>query len=173
MTQPVYLVAADRPQRQNSLGRGLVTGSAVGAIGVLLYLLIKNLGFGPGERGAGEPGRGGSQGVPSSPLPLAKDTQRLSFVMTQPTADDPSRPMSFRGPDGKIYALEEMIARVKAGARSDVTLKTAGNVREGSAVVARAAIKQAGIEIWTGGARVSGNARGQYGADAQPSWSRA
>jgi hypothetical protein len=169
---PVYLV---EERVNDSSWRGVGTGVAVGAVGVLLYLLIRNLGLGGGgargEGGRGESGRGLGPEVPTVPPmppmppmpPLPKDEQRLLFVMTQPTADDPSRPMSFRGPGARAFALEEMIARVKAGGRSDVTLKTAGNVRQGSADSALSLVKQAGIKVWVSGIGPAVNDRGQYG----------
>jgi hypothetical protein len=147
---PLYIVQ----ERENSSWRGLGAGVALGGVGVLLYFLIKGLG-GSGGRGAG-----------LALLMRPRDEKRLTFVMTQPTADDPSRPMSFRGSDAKMFSLDEMISRVKAGGRSDVTLKMAGNVRQGSAESALTLVKQAGIEVWKeaapGGASVSGNDRGQY-----------
>jgi hypothetical protein len=162
---------------------GVGTGLAVGGIGVLLYLLLKNLGGGGGGGGGGGRGRGeGRAELPEPaipppmmppPLPLpprARDEKRLTFVMTQPTADDPSRPMSFRsrdeGPGARTYALDELLARVRAGGRADVTLKITGDVRESSAQSAQDLIKRAGIVVWKedalGAAHVSGNARGSY-----------
>jgi hypothetical protein len=163
---PEYVLVVDRGGQRSSSGRVVGTVAGVGAVGVLLYLLVKNLGL--GTRG----GQDGAGAAPPAP-PRPRDEQRLLFVMTQPTADDPSVPMSFRSPvEGKTYALDEMIARIKDGGRSDVTLKIAGNVRAGSAESALSLVKQAGIEVWrevgSGVARVAGNARGQYG---RPSWS--
>lgn len=167
---------------ENSISGDLGKGVVGAGIGFALYLFITGLelGWGGGGRGRGEgSGRGetkappaseGSGRGPTQPLlePLVpsrpKDASRLSFVMTHPTFDDPSLPMSFRGPDARAYSLDEMIARIKTGGRSDVVLKTAGNVREGSASSATARVKQAGIEVWKeDGVRVSGNARGSYG----------
>lgn len=149
--------------QDGSSWRGLGTGVALGGVGVLLYLLIKNLGGQPGPAGRGT----GPASTISTPLPpRPKDEKRLTFAMTQPTSAEPTRPMSFRGPDARAASLEEMVARVKAGGRSDVTLKTAGDVRHGSAESALALIKQAGIEVWKevspGVEHVSGRARGSY-----------
>jgi hypothetical protein len=136
---PQYIIVQERV-KENSSWRGVATVGAVGAVGVLLYLLIKNVGFGSGKSGRGEP-------------QMPKDEQRLEFVMIHPTPDEhPRIPMGFRGPGAKIYSLEEMIARVKAGDRIDVTLKIMGDVRHGSVMEARTLIKQAGIEISTAGA---------------------
>lgn len=167
MREPTY-VLVDRPRRQDSLGRELGLTAAFGAVGVLLYVLIRNLGL--GRSGSAHEGHGPGQ-LESTAVPPLKDGQRLVFVMTRPTMDDAHAAMGFRGSDAKAYALEELIARVRAGGRSDVTLKTAGDVLEGAAAAARDQLRQAGIEIWSeSGARVAGNARGQYGSS---SWGRA
>jgi hypothetical protein len=156
-------VLSDRARRQDSLERELELTAAFGVVGVLLYVLIKNLGL--GKHGSAREGPGQLELPAASPL---KDAQRLVFVMTRPTVDDAHAVMGFRGSDAKTYALEELIARVRAGGRSDVTLRTAGNVREGAVAAARDQLRQAGIEIWSeSGARVSGNARGQYGQYGQ------
>jgi hypothetical protein len=152
--RPEYLVVVDDDRgRVGASWRGVGTAAAAGAVAVFLYLLVRSL----GERGRA-----------LLPPPRPKDEQRLTFVMTQPT--ESARPMSFRlldeGTDTRVYALEDLIARVKAGGRSDVTLKIAGNVIESSAQSALALIKQAGIEVWkdvTSIPRVAGNNRGQYG----------
>ena len=144
------------------------------SLGFGLYLLIQNLGFGGGSgfgRGRGEARDEGASAVPPSPSLLPRDEQRLEFVMVLPTTRG-DKTTAFRGPDGKIYALEEMIARIKAGGRIDVLLRVRGDVISGPADDAEAQIKQAGIDLWkpappplfpekqpTG---VSGNARGQY-----------
>lgn len=157
---PEYIVVREG----SSPLRGVATVGALGAVGVLLYFLIKNLGL--SGRSGGKVGDRGKL-LPPAPgvLPPPGDAQRLTFVMIQPTPDAPSLPMSFRGPDAKAYSLDEMIARVRAGGRSDVVLKISGNVRAGSAESAKELVKKAGIEIWIeGGTRVSGaNSRGQYG----------
>lgn len=154
---PEYVIVRERAS--GSAWRGVATAGALGAAGVLLYFLVKNLGLGGGKDNRGKP-------VPGV-LPPPGDAQRLTFVMTLPTPDAPSLPMSFRGPDARAYSLDDLIARVRSGGRSDVVLKIAGTVRAGSAESAQALIKKAGIQIWTeGNTRVSGavNGRGQYGA---------
>ena len=135
-----------------------------GVVGFGLYYLVTGLGFGGLGSGEGR-GPGPGRGEPSTPEPtLPKDEARLSFLMIQPTADDPTRPMSFRSADGTRYTIEEMLARVKAGGRYDVTLKIRGDVRAGAGEAAQILIKQAGIEIWKDTPRVSGNnVRGEYG----------
>lgn len=148
--------------------RGVGTGAAVGAVGVLLYLLIKNLG-GPGERGRGG---GGKATVPSLlqppaalPLPPPRDLKRLTFVMQQAS---PNEPAVFRArdeaPGAKAYTLEEMISRIRAGGRADVTLKATGAVPHGAIEAAVGRLKQAGLEVWkeaaSGIAQVSGHTRG-------------
>jgi hypothetical protein len=113
---------------------------------------------------------------------MPRDEQRLEFVMVGPTMLD-DKTAAFRGPEGKIYSLEEMIVRIKAGGRDDMILKVRGDVISGPADVAETQIKKAGISIWktappplfpekqpasaksfAPAPRVSGNARGEYGA---------
>lgn len=141
-------------------------------VGFALYFLIRNLGFGGGFRFGGERGetRGdGTPAPPATPPPMPRDEQRLEFVMMRPTTLD-DKTTAFRGPGGTIYSLEEMIARIKAGGRTDMTLKVRGDVITGPADAAEVAIKSAGIDIWKPASEkpptpvVSGNARGQYGA---------
>ena len=149
-------------------------------IGFALYYLIRNLGFGGGLGFGGEGGEARGEGA-SAPAPpsMPRDEQRLEFVMVRPTTND-DKTTAFRGPGGTIYALEEMIARIKAGGRTDMTLKVRGDVISGPADAAEAAIKRAGIDLWKPAppslfpekqstadqpsTPVSGNARGQYGA---------
>ena len=149
-------------------------------VGFALYLLIRNLGFGGGRSFGGEGGEARGEGAPALPStpapsppptpPMPRDEQRLEFVMVRPTTLD-DKTTVFRGPDNQIYALEEMIARIKAGGRADMTLKVRGDVIAGPADVAEAQIKKAGIDIWNSASEkppapvktVSGNARGQYG----------
>ena len=104
---------------------------------------------------------------------MPRDEQRLEFVMVRPTTLD-DKTLGFRGPGETIYSLDETIARIKAGGRSDMILKVRGDVITGPATVAEAQIKKAGIDIWKPAppslfpekqpAIVSGHARGQYGA---------
>ena len=141
-------------------------------VGVALYFLIRNLGFGFGE-GRGEARDEGAPAPSSTPPTMPRDEQRLEFLMVRPTMPD-DKTMAFRGPGNKIYSLEEMLVRIKAGGRTDMILKIRGDVISGPADAAEAVIKTAGIDIWTPAppplfpekqpARVSGNVRGQYGA---------
>ena len=145
-------------------------------VGFGLYWLIRNFGFGGGGFGFGG-GGARDEGAPSPPAmpPIPRDEQRLEFLMMGPTTLDDKTP-TFRGPGGKIYALEEMIVRIKAGGRTDMTLKVRGDVISGPADDAEAQIKKAGIDIWkpvppplfpekqpAPVKTVSGNGRGQYG----------
>lgn len=156
-------------------------------VGVALYFLIRNLGFG-GGRGETQDEGTSAQPLPSSILPptpqTLRDAQRLEFVMVSPTSSA-DKTMAFRGPDEVIYSLEEMITRIKAGGRSDMILKIRGDVITGAVTEAEAAIRRSGIDRWrddpsqlfpsadvwpwwsrstTEPAKtVSGNARGQYG----------
>ena len=149
-------------------------------VGFGLYLLFRNLGFGGGFGFGGGRGEPRDEGAPAPPS-IPRDEQRLEFVMVGPTTLDNKTPR-FSGPGGKIYALEELIARIKAGDRTDMLLKVRGDVISGPADDAEAQIKNAGIDIWKPAppplfpenqpARetssepvktVSGNARGQYG----------
>jgi len=106
--------------------------------------------------------------------PRPRDQARLSFMMTGPTFKEVLRgpsPMRFRllgDSSARTYFLEEMIARIQAGGRSDVNLKIRGDVRQGSADDALRLLAQAGIKVWREEIRprspaVSGHARGQYG----------
>ena len=140
-------------------------------VGFALYFLIRNLGFG---REGGE-ARGEGAPVPPSVLvppsvPMPRDAQRLEFVMIGPTTSD-DKTSAFRGPGNTIYSLEELIARIKAGGRTDMILKVRGDVISGPANAAEAAIKRAGIDLWKPAPpslfsdpvkNVSGSARAQY-----------
>ena len=152
-------------------------------VGFALYFLIRNLGFGGGFGLGGGRGEARDEGAPVPPStppplpPMLRDEQRLEFVMVRPTTLD-DKTMAFRGPGDTIYSLEEMLARIKAGGRTDMTLKVRGDVISGPADNAEAAIKRAGIDLWESAppppfpekqpgakppATVSGNARGYYG----------
>ena len=144
-------------------------------VGFALYLLIRNLRFGGGlgfGGGRGETRDERTPAPPSTPPPMPRDEQRLTFVMVRPTTPG-DKTMAFRGPGDKIYSLEEMLARIKAGGRSDMILKIRGDVISGPADAAEAQIKKAGVDIWkptpvpqkppTLVKTVSGNARGYYG----------
>jgi hypothetical protein len=138
-------------------------------VGFGLYFLIRNLGFGGGF------GFGGGRETRDEAQPLMpRDEERLEFVMVGPTTLDDKTP-AFSGPGGKIYALEEMLARIKAGGRTDMILKIRGDVISGPADDAEAHIKKAGIDIWKPAPpplfpekqpahvkTVSGRDRGQY-----------
>lgn len=137
-------------------------------VGYGLYRLIRDLGFG-GGRGEAR-GDGTAPGPPTPSIP--RDEQRLEFLMVGPTSPD-NRKAAFRGPGGQLYALEEMIARIKAGGRADVLLRIRGDVISGPADEAEAEIKRAGIALWKPAPPplfpekqppVVGNERGQYGS---------
>lgn len=89
--------------------------------------------------------------APSIPPPgTAKDESRLTFLMTQPETSAGALPMRFQQqlePGARSYSLKEMIDRIKAGGRTDVTLRTAG-MRPGSAHYARAFLIKSGIDVW-------------------------
>ena len=110
--------------------------------------------------------------------------------MVSPTTID-DKVAAFSGPGNKIFSLEEMLARIKAGGRTDMILKIRGDVISGPADAAEAVIKTAGIDIWTPAPpplfpeqqptsakppesvkTVSGNARGQYGAASHRGYER-
>jgi hypothetical protein len=74
--------------------------------------------------------------------------QPLAFVMTRPPYDAPTLPMEFRltsEPGKRPYALEELIARVKAGGRQDVLLSFAGDIKHATTEDAVANLKAAGL----------------------------
>ena len=164
---------------ENSAAGGVVKFGLGLGVGFGLYLLISNLGLGGGLGFGGERGDAG-RGEATPPPPMPRDEQRLEFVMVAPTTLDNKTP-AFRGPGDKIYSLDEMIARIKAGGRTDVLLKVRGDVISGPADDAETQIKQAGIDLWKPAPpplfpeqqptdvkpdpvkTVSGNARGEYG----------
>jgi hypothetical protein len=164
---------------ERSAADGVVKlGLGIG-VGFGLYLLIQNLGFGRGFGLGGGRGEARSDDAPAPPPPMRRDEQRLEFLMVGPTTLD-NKTASFRGPGGQIFTLDEMIARIKAGGRMDVTLKVRGDVIAGPADTAEAQIKRAGIDLWKPAppplfpekrpagttpdpVKVSGNIRGQYG----------
>lgn len=164
---------------ENSAGGSVVKFGLGLGVGFGLYLLISNLGLGGGLGFGGERGDAGrGEAAPTPPPPMPRDEQRLEFVMVAPTTLDNKTP-AFRGPGDKIYSLDEMIARIKAGGRTDVLLKVRGDVISGPADDAEAQITQAGIDLWKPAppplfperqpadvnpepVKVSGNARGQY-----------
>lgn len=164
---------------ENSSAEGVVKFGLGLGVGFGLYLLIRNLGFGFGG-GRGEAREEGAPAPPLTPPPMPRDEQRLEFVMVGPTTLV-DKTLAFRGPGAKIFSLEDMIVRIKAGGRTDMTLKVRGDVISGPADDAEAQIKNAGIDIWTPAPppmfpekqsasekppapvkTVSGNARGQY-----------
>lgn len=136
--EKIVLVEYARPSKGHPWMWGTL---GVGVLAGLAYFFLRGReGWGGRESGAG-------LGMPA-PSVIPRDLTRLTFVMAGPTADDPSRPPSFHGPDGKMFSIDDMIMRIKAGGRSDVTFVAAGNVRQGSIDVARGRVKDAGIQIW-------------------------
>jgi hypothetical protein len=171
---------------ESSVAEGLGKVVLGGAVGFALYYLITGLGFGGlgfGGLGFGGRGRGRGEGrgeapdpspLPPVPPPRPRDDKRLLFLMTEPRAV--GHPTGFQSRlgngqlDPKIYTVEELIERVKAGGRSDVDLRATGAVIQGPWDDARARIRQAGIKIWVAEtssprapAHVVGNDRGRYG----------
>lgn len=117
-----------------------------GAVGFALYLLISGLGL--GGRGRGD-GRGEEPASPPTPPARPRDDKRLSFVMVAPTK--PGGPAGFRlqGNDPKkIYSIDDLVARVKDGGRTDVELRAAGDVIQGPWDDARDRVKRAGLTVW-------------------------
>jgi hypothetical protein len=133
-----------------------------GAVGFGLYMLITGLGFGFGGGGRG---RGEGREEDRGETPPARSKERLNFLLS-PRGFEP------RGADwkpaaaAKILTLEEVVARVKDGGRSDLNLKVSGDAIQRDVEAALVAFKQHGIDVVkveTTAAHVSGNARGQYG----------
>jgi len=111
----------------------------VGAVGVIAGLLFFRGRQGwAGGRGTGPRDQGSATPVPVTTI--QHDPERLTFVMMSPS--------SFRGPEGKIYSLNELVLRVAAGGRMDVTLKIPGSIRQGDVQAAKATIKGAGIDVF-------------------------
>jgi hypothetical protein len=169
------------------MGRNSIAG-AVGksmlgvGFGFALYYLVTGLGFGAGGRGEGE-GLGEPTSpteppsVPPPPPARPKDETRLNFVLSATGLEQ--RDANWRPPAmKKIFTLDEMIARIKDGGRSDVTLKISGDVREGTLRETLSRLKQVGIDVYKleatptapPSSRVSGNARGEY--TARRCWGR-
>ena len=121
-----------------------------GAVG--FALLFVGTGLGWGRRGGASPSGGGG---PFPPLPAPsshslrpKDDKRLSFVMIEPKVVGGA--LGFRLRDGeplKIYSLEELLARVRDGGRSDVELRASGDVMHGAWDEAQGRIKRAGLAV--------------------------
>lgn len=165
------VIVIDRRSDDNSLG-----WLAVGA-GIVAALVFFRGGNGWGG-GSGRPG--GRVTMPAdAPLPLPpspasepppivdpqkRDDARLTFVMVEPTnAQWPdASAMSFRGPDAKTYSLDEMIARIRSGGRSDVTLKASGSVVEAAWQSAKRLVAAAGIDVSEVDAPIVGSSRGVY-----------
>jgi hypothetical protein len=127
-------------------------GAGIG-IGFFVYLFV-GLGGGFGGRlGRGDRGSAPRPSTsPASPAlpPRPRDSQPLAFVMTRPPYDAPSLPMEFRltsEPGDRPHTLEELIARVRAGGRQDVSLNFAGDVRHASTETAVTALRGAGLEV--------------------------
>jgi hypothetical protein len=138
--EKIVLVEYAKPSGGHPLAWGTL---GVGILG-LLYFLFRGR---EGSGGRRESGFGPGLPMPL-PTPIPRDPSRLTFVMLRPTAGDPHESPSFRGPDGKMFSLDEMIARVRAGGRSDVAFTAAGDVRQGSIDAAKAHIQGAGIQVW-------------------------
>lgn len=121
----------------------LVLGAAAGF--GLLYLVTH---FGLGGTGSGS----------SSSPPV--DAQRLSFLMTTPVAAGQLAGFQMRGRAGldpQVFSVDALIARVHAGGRADVELRTSGSVLQGAWESARTQVKQAGIAVWTPDAATTGD----------------
>lgn len=157
----------------DSVSEGFGKAVLGGAVGFALYFLIAGFGFGGRGRGEGE--------APSpSPPPRPKDETRLSFLMTEPRVF--GHPAGFQLRTGgklepKLYAVEELIARVKEGGRSDVELRASGAVIQGPWDDARESIKRSGLTVWvavvsspSAPPRVAGNARGHYYGNYGRTW---
>ena len=132
----------------NSFAGNVGKGALGFGVGLALYFLIRNLGFGGGSGigGRGEDTRG-EGASPGPPAPFPRDSQMLEFWMVQPTPVDNST-MGFRGPGEKIYSLEELIARIKAGGRLDVALKVRGEVITEAVDSATEQLQRAGIGVF-------------------------
>jgi hypothetical protein len=133
------------------------------------YMLITGLGL--GGRGHGDSRGAGRGEAPSVP---ARPEEHLNFL--------PS-PEGFRQRDSdwkpvaatKVLTLEEVVARVKEGGRSDLSLKISGDAVQRAVDAALAAFKRHGIDVLvetaaSAPARVSGNARGRYGRCRAGRW---
>jgi len=122
-----------------------VAAAATGALaGFGLYLIVSGLGFGGGRAGTENDSGDSDRGTTAAPL--QRDLVPLTFVMTAPVAGDTSDTAVFRL--GTVFlSLDEMIARILAGSRSDVVIKIRGDVRTGSAVGVMTHLKESGIEV--------------------------
>jgi len=136
-----------------------------GVVGFGLFFVVTGLG---GQGGRGTPL------LSQRPRFRPQDDKRLSFVMVEPKVAGGL--MGFRLRDGepsKIYALEELISRIKEGGRTDVELRASGDVPHGSWEEARALIKRAGVTVWlaeSAAAPVSAGSWGSRGEYSRRSW---
>jgi hypothetical protein len=132
----------------------VVLGGAVGFALVFVAMGLGGSGRGQGRGiGRGEGSGAGEPSVPSvpppiSPPPLPKDDKRLVFVMIEPRAAGGS--MGFRlrgGVPSRVYALKELIDRVRGGGRTDVDLVASGAVPQGAWNEALALIQRSGLTV--------------------------
>jgi hypothetical protein len=127
---------------------------ALGAgVGFGLYLLVTALGFGGRGRGRGGARREEertpetSARPPSVPPPARpRDAARLTFTMFE--GDPAVFRFSGTGESSPPFSVDELIARVRAGGRSDVNLHIRGTVVQHAADEALARLKAAKIEVF-------------------------
>lgn len=151
-----------------------LAGKAVlgGAIGFGIYMLVSGLGFGDGGRAAGR-GAGSSPTAevppsleppvspPVAPQPVVRDQQPLNFLLS---------PRGFEARDAawmacvpaKIYALADVVARVKAGGRADLDLKISGATLQKDVEAALTGLSRAGIKVFRSTSTQVSGTRGAY-----------
>ena len=140
---------------EDSVGDSLVKALLGIGAGFGLFYLATHFGFGRGHGSGPSPSR-------------APDAKRLTFLMTAPSGHDAHQPAGFQqrtdtGLDPQIYSIDDLIARVRDGGRTDVELRASGAVLQGPWEAARDHIKQAGITVFEAATAptVSGFARGR------------
>jgi hypothetical protein len=125
---PRYVVVVERRAREHGGLRTAATVGAVGAVGVLLYLLLTRVGLGPGTWGRGEAGRGEATG------PVATDRSPLLFRLGGGPGKAPRGSKLTLEPAGQEMTIDDAISRVLAGNRRDVNLRVTGDAIHGDLI---------------------------------------
>ncbi len=151
---------AERVTIAAALSREIGTGVVGVGVGFVLYLLISGLGRGRSD------GTGASAGEGPSPLtpPRPIDDQPVQVVV-QPSPADPTKAVIKL--EGRIVSVGDLVSRIDAGGRRDVSVTVTGDTTERAWIEIREALTFLGIHVFQRApSRLPphvGNARGQYG----------